>query len=83
MTVAENHTIAGEAPLRWLALGWRDRPRQPDPAGTLHDMKGCREQRVAAESKNHRRGMKRPDATEGRPGQIEIQGRKNKLQRDE
>ena len=61
----------------------RDLSRQPRPAGSLHHIKGGRDQHVAAERENHRGGMNRPQAPEGGPGQIQVQIRKGKLQCDD
>ena len=59
----------------------------PQARGTcaLYDVERCRDQRVTAKRKNHRRGVQRPQATEVhitlRP--IEIQHRKGQLKRNE
>ncbi len=50
-------------------------------AGALHDIERGREQHIAAEGEDHRRGMQRPEAAERDPGQIEIEHRKGELER--
>src|SRR5262249_33920811 len=53
--------------------------RQSGAAGALHDIKRSRNQYVATEGKNHRRGVQRSQAPETGPGQIKVQRRKSKL----
>ena len=59
----------------------RDVADEPGAAGPLHDVERGRDQHVAAEGEDHRRGMQRPDAAERDPGQIEIEHRKCELER--
>jgi hypothetical protein len=60
----------------------RDLPRKTGPAGALHHMIGCRDQRIAAKSEDHPRGVHGPDAPEARPCRIKAQVRPGKLCRD-
>ena len=52
---------------------------QPDVAGTLHDVIGCREQRRTTECEYHRVGMQRPQAAVSQEWQVEIQCRPDEL----
>ena len=61
----------------------RDIAGEPHAAGPLHDIERGREQHVAAERKDHRRRMQRPQAAEARPGQVEIQRRPGQLRGDD
>ena len=52
---------------------------QPRAAGALHDVERRRDQHVAAEGEDHRRGVQRAQAAEIGPGQVEVQGREGEL----
>ena len=60
---------------------WRDIADNACAAGALHDIERGRNQHVAAEREDHRRGVQRADAAERDPGQIEIQHREGEFQR--
>jgi hypothetical protein len=51
------------------------------PAGSLYDVERRRNEDVSAEREDHRRGVKRPDAAEIEPRQIEVQHRPGELER--
>ena len=51
---------------------------EPRAAGALHDIERGRDQHVAAEGEDHRRGVQRPEAAERDPGQIEIEHRERR-----
>lgn len=55
---------------------------QPRAAGTLHDIEGRAEQRIASEGEDGRRGVHRPQPAERRPFQPKVQRREGKLERD-
>ena len=59
----------------------RDVAGEARAAGALHHVERGRDQHVAAEGEDHRRGVQRPDAAERDPGQIEIEHRKGELER--
>ena len=59
----------------------RDVAGEPRAAGALHDVERGRDQHVAAEGEDHRRGVQRPDAAEREPRQVEIEHRKGELER--
>ncbi len=62
---------------------WREITGQPHPRGLLHHIERGRDQDVAAEGEDHRRGMQRPESAEARPRQIEIERRPRQLRRDQ
>ena len=51
---------------------WRDRAGKACAAGALNDVEGCADQRIAAEGKDHRRRMQRPQPAEIRPGKPKV-----------
>ena len=59
------------------------RESQPRAAGALDDVKARRDQRIAAEGEDHRRGVERPEAPERRIFEIEVERREGELERDE
>ncbi len=57
--------------------------RQSGTAGPLHDVETGGDQRIAAEGKDHRRGMQRPQASETAEGISEVQLGERQLQGDD
>ena len=60
----------------------RDVAHHARPAGALHDIHRRRDQDVAAEREDDRRGVQRPQAAERDEGEVEIERRKGELERD-
>ena len=59
----------------------RELAGEAGPAGPLHHVERGRDQHVAAEGEDHRRGVQRPDAAEIEPGQIEVERRTGEFER--
>ena len=55
---------------------------QPRPASTLDDIERRRDQRVASEGENHGRRVQRPQASEGRIFNAQVEHRERQLQGD-
>ncbi len=59
----------------------RDVAGKPGAAGALHDIERGGDQDIASECKDHGRCVQRPDASERKPRQVEVEHGKGKLER--
>ena len=80
--------IAGAGDQDEEIVAEHDEPRrqiagEPRAAGLLHDIERGRDQHVAAEREDHRRGVQRPQPAEAGPRQVEIERGPGQLRGDQ